>query len=105
MLKMPAIGGPDHLRLLLDDVPRSRHAELLGVTDRTLRRWLAPGGRPPAAALQALFWHTRWGDSVIRSEYGFSEQLGALGRPGARPGRTGAANLAGPRLALVVKPG
>lgn len=71
MLKMPNIGGPDGLRLLLDDVPRFRHGELLGVSDRTLRRWLSGDSDIPVSAFQALFWHTRWGDSVIQSEYCF----------------------------------
>lgn len=72
MLKMPKVGGQETLRLFLADIPRSRWLEILGVNQRTLRRWLAPGGKPPAMALQALFWHTRWGDSQIESEYGFA---------------------------------
>lgn len=71
MLRMPTMGGAEALRLLLDDVPAARHAEILGVSQRTIRRWLAPNGKPPRAALQALFWHTRWGDSQIRSDYQF----------------------------------
>lgn len=75
MLHLPTMAGPDALRLLVEDLPRGQALQLLGVTDRTLRRWLASGGRPPAAAFAALYWHTRWGESEILSRYGFAHDL------------------------------
>ena len=72
MLKMPRnVAGPDSLQLLLDDVPRTRWREILGVSQRTINRWLAGHCRVPHTALGALYWHTRWGDSQIESVYGF----------------------------------
>lgn len=71
MLKMPNIGGAEVFSMLLDDIPRTRWHELLGVSDRTIRRWRTGDCPVPRAAVQAVFWHTRWGDSVIQSEYGF----------------------------------
>ena len=92
MIRMPPMGGPDQFHALLCEVPRFRHSELLGVGGRTLRRWCAPGGRPPVSAFQALFWHTRWGDSVIRSEYGFeaANRLHLAAELGARFGQQAA---------------
>ena len=71
MIRMPDLGGPEQFRLFLAEIPRRQALQLLDVDARTLRRWCAEDGRPPRAALHALFWHTRWGDSLIRSFYGF----------------------------------
>ena len=88
MLKMPTVGGPGTLRLFLDDVPTKRHRELLGVGDRTIDRWLCGISPTPMAALQALYWHTRWGTSEIESQFGYenaflrlqlSHQVGHVG--------------------------
>lgn len=108
MLKMPRMGGPDDLRTLLDDVPAWRHAELLGVSPRTVRRWLAGDTDIPATAFQALFWHTRWGASVIESEYGMAvsywrllaqHQAGHIGGKHLAPAANEVA--ASPRLRVV----
>lgn len=42
-------------------------AAALGVSPRTVRRWLATGQAPRAAAL-AVFSITRWGLSLVESE-------------------------------------
>lgn len=55
-----------HILTLVDDLPTrdqkliSRH---LGISARTLARWIATGNAPRLAHL-ALFWETRWGLSV-----------------------------------------
>lgn len=42
-------------------------ARALGVTDRTVRRWLVDGNAPRPVLL-ALFWLTRWGQSEVACE-------------------------------------
>ncbi|KQW76583.1 hypothetical protein [Methylibium sp. Root1272] len=42
-------------------------ARALGVTDRTVRRWLVDGNAPRPVLL-ALFWMTRWGQSEVACE-------------------------------------
>jgi hypothetical protein len=55
------------LPILLDDcgAPSAKKlAKALGVTERTVSRWLARGHAPRAAML-AIFWVTRWGQSNV----------------------------------------
>lgn len=58
------------LALMLDDLGQpgvDKLAAALGVTPRTVRRWLADGMAPRPAML-ALFWVTRWGLSLVDAE-------------------------------------
>lgn len=58
------------LPVLLADLgnPTTREvARALGVTERTVWRWLADGAAPRPATL-ALFWLTSWGWSCVESE-------------------------------------
>lgn len=109
MLIPPRLGGVQQFAQLLADVPRQYRLQILGVSDRTLRRWLAGSIEIPPMALQALYWFTRWGDAEIQSRYGFEvQQLRGLARcDGERLARFAvlpAANSpsAAPALRLVV---
>lgn len=56
---------------LLEDLGRPSPAELakaLGVTPRTVFRWLAAPEAVPRPVLLALFWLTRWGLSEVDAE-------------------------------------
>ena len=58
------------LSLLLDDIPTRcapMIARYLGIHPRTLQRYQASDQAPRAVQL-ALFWETRWGQSVIDAE-------------------------------------
>ncbi len=66
--------APDHLpplSVLIDDLHGPRTPESighhLGVSGLTVRRWMAKGEAPRAAAL-ALFWETRWGLSALDAQ-------------------------------------
>lgn len=66
--------APDHLpplSVLIDDLHGTRTPESigrhLGVSGLTVRRWMAKGEAPRAAAL-ALFWETRWGLSALDAQ-------------------------------------
>jgi hypothetical protein len=66
--------APKHLpalSVLLDDLIGSKTPEAvskhLGVSAATVRRWFATGEAPRAASL-ALFWETRWGQSIVDCE-------------------------------------
>jgi len=106
MLTMPNLRGADALRQLLDDVPAELHAELLGVTARTLRRWLAGSHEIPRCAFHALYWHTRWGASEIEYRFGYENSIlrlrlsGAAGHVGGKHLEV-AANSSGRALHLV----
>ncbi|MBN9407635.1 MAG: hypothetical protein J0H69_00670 [Burkholderiales bacterium] len=74
-LKPPKVGGPAELRLFVDDVGGlTRACKLIDVSEATMRRWLREDGRPPLAALQALYWLTKWGFSDACSEAHWSHQ-------------------------------
>jgi hypothetical protein len=75
MLVRPTLSGADDLRRLVEDIGIERSLNLLGVSRRTLRRYFEPTARPSRATFEALFWHTRWGESMIDSEYGFETQI------------------------------
>lgn len=52
---------------ILEDLanpPAHRVARVLGVSRRTVYRWNSTG-RAPRVALLALFWLTRWGQSLV----------------------------------------
>lgn len=59
------------LPVLLGDLIGSKTPEAvgqhLGVSASTVRRWMHSGDAPRAAAL-ALFWETRWGQSIVDCE-------------------------------------
>jgi hypothetical protein len=64
MFRAPTQTPP--IGVLLDDLPTRdavRIARHLGVSARTLARWVATGNAPRLAHL-ALFWETRWGLSA-----------------------------------------
>ena len=54
---------------ILEDLanpPPTRVARVLGVSQRTVYRWNATGHAPRVAQL-ALFWLTRWGQSLVHA--------------------------------------
>jgi hypothetical protein len=57
--------GANNFRLLVDDIGERRAAEILRVDTRTVRKWSnidrKPFGNPPAAAVLALYWESRYG--------------------------------------------
>ncbi|RVU46109.1 hypothetical protein [Rubrivivax rivuli] len=58
------------LAVMLEDLGQPTTAQLgraLGVTERTARRWVA-AGHAPRPAMLALFWVTRWGQSVVDAD-------------------------------------
>lgn len=58
------------LSLMLSDLGNPSHDDLaraLGVTARTVRRWVADDDAPRPALL-ALYWLTRWGQSAVDAE-------------------------------------
>lgn len=66
--------APSHLPsfpIMLGDLMGSKTPESigkhLGVSASTARRWLASGHAPRSASL-ALFWETRWGQSIVDCE-------------------------------------
>jgi hypothetical protein len=50
----------------LADPPVRRVARVLGVSQRSVYRWNASGNAPRMACL-ALFWLTRWGQSLVHT--------------------------------------
>ena len=68
MFKAPSQLPP--LSLLLDDLPtrcRRRIARHLGISERTLKRYQEQD-QAPRLVMLALFWESRWGQSVIDCE-------------------------------------
>ena len=68
------------LAMMLEDLGNPHPHDLaraLGVTTRTVYRWLADPDHTPRAALLALFWATRWGQSQVDAEAVRSAQLHA----------------------------
>ena len=64
--------------MLLDDLGNpapSALAKALGVTVRTVYRWLKSPDEVPRTVLLALFWITRWGQSEIHCDLVNSESL------------------------------
>lgn len=58
------------LSMLLDDLgnpPARVIARAVGVSERTVQRWIADDSAPRSVLL-ALFWVTRWGQSVVHAE-------------------------------------
>ena len=59
------------LAVMLDDIgrPSARAlAKALGISERTVYRWMVSGDDVPRLALAAVFWLTRWGQSVIEAQ-------------------------------------
>lgn len=109
MLRLPALGGQAQLQLLVDDLSRGLALQILGVSDRTLRRWLSGDSEIPAMAWPALFWFSRWGDSEICCQYQYetvtlrhlaASRAGDLVKLAVLP----AANDQRPALRLVERP-
>jgi hypothetical protein len=73
-LKPPKVGGVDQLRLFVDDLGFSRACTVIDVSPTTMRRWLAGKSEPPQAAMQALYWLTRWGFSNAFAEAHWAHQ-------------------------------
>lgn len=67
------------LSILLDDIGRPHPAKLaraLGVTERTIYRWVQLD-HAPRPVLLSLFWLTRWGVSIIDADLYNGAQLNA----------------------------
>src|SRR6218665_685316 len=63
-------GHTPPLSLMLDDLGQPSApalAKALGVTERTVRRWLA-ADEAPRTVLLSIFWVTRWGRSAVDAE-------------------------------------
>lgn len=59
--------GTPCIQTILDDIGRPKNRDLakaLGVSERTVYRWLN-SGQPPRIASLALWWLTRWGQQEI----------------------------------------
>jgi hypothetical protein len=68
--RLPSGARLPPLGLMLDDLgnPSTRQlGRALGVTERTARRWVA-AGQAPRPVMLALFWVTRWGESLALCE-------------------------------------
>lgn len=67
------IYGPNLLRMFIDELGGvQRVCKHLGVTERTVNRWLSEG-RPPRAAVLALYWESKYGRGHI-----FSDQVNEI---------------------------
>ncbi|PVY92131.1 hypothetical protein C8C95_2996 [Acidovorax sp. 99] len=67
------IYGPQLLRMFIDELGGVKHVhKYLGVTERSVLRWLDTG-RVPRAAVLALFWESKWGRSHI-----FTDQVNEI---------------------------
>jgi hypothetical protein len=67
------IYGPELLRLFIDELGGVKRVhKYLGVTERSVWRWLSTG-RAPRAAVLALYWESKWGRSQI-----FSDQVNEI---------------------------
>lgn len=67
------IYGPGMLRLFIDELGGIKRVhKYLGVTERSINRWIATG-RPPRAAVLALYWESKWGRSQI-----FTDQVNEI---------------------------
>lgn len=67
------IYGPELLRMLIDELGGVKRVhKYLGVSERTVWHWLSVG-RPPRAAVLALYWESKWGRSQI-----FTEQVNEI---------------------------
>ncbi len=67
---LPRPSSLPHLQTLVDDIgsPSSKAlAKALGVSERTVRRWMR-AGQAPRVVLLALFWVSRWGRSALDVE-------------------------------------
>jgi hypothetical protein len=66
--RLPRLLPP--LSSILDDIGRPEPRQLaraLGVSERTIRRWIAHD-RAPRTAHLSLYWLTRWGMSAVDAE-------------------------------------
>jgi hypothetical protein len=74
MLKVPRIGGAAQLRLFVEELGFAWACKCIDVHPATMRRWLREETPVPAAALQALYWLTKWGFSDAQAEVHWSHQ-------------------------------
>ncbi|MCZ8093198.1 MAG: hypothetical protein O9331_06895 [Acidovorax sp.] len=67
------IYGPELLRMFIDELGGIKRVhKYLGVTERSINRWLTTG-RAPRAAVLALYWESKWGRSQI-----FTDQVNEI---------------------------
>jgi len=67
------IYGPDLLRMFIDELGGVKRVhKYLGVTERSVLRWLETG-RAPRAVVLALYWESKWGRSQI-----FTDQVNEI---------------------------
>lgn len=69
MFRAPTGAGLPSFTLMLQDLPATPQqlARHLGITERTMQRYLAAGDAPRPVML-ATFWETRWGRSAADCE-------------------------------------
>lgn len=68
LAKAPSVTPP--LSWMLDDLGRPhprKLARLLGVSERTVRRWMKDD-QAPRAVLYAIYWLTSWGQQAVHAE-------------------------------------
>ncbi len=61
------IYGVNVFKMLIHEITIKRAAKILDVTERSIWRWLAEEKVPKAAVL-ALFWESRYGQSLIETD-------------------------------------
>lgn len=69
MFKAPSQAGLPPFSFLLDDMPAS-HAKVarhLGISERTIDRYWKDN-QAPRSVMLALFWESRWGQSVVETD-------------------------------------
>lgn len=59
---------------MVHELTLARVSKLLGVDERTIRRWIRTGTAPRTAYL-AIFWESRWGRSIIDTDHHNEMQL------------------------------
>lgn len=64
----------EFFRIVVHELSLSVASEILGVSQRTIQRWLANEEVPKYAAL-ALFWESRYGRSIIDSDHQYEVHL------------------------------
>lgn len=68
------IFSPEFFDTMVHELTLARVSKLLGVEQRTVRRWIRTGTAPRMAYL-SIFWESRWGRSIIDSDHHNETQL------------------------------
>lgn len=68
------IFSSDFFECMVHELTLVRVSKLLGVDERTIRRWVKNGTAPRMAYL-AVFWESRWGRSIIDTDHHNEMQL------------------------------